>query len=1075
MRLRRLLSLLSLSLLAACSGAPSSGGPAGDLPPRDAEGFALQAADSSFACGGHADFSYAASDSADGVVLDVSATAATGLRAAYFELYYDPAQFTPVAAAPTGLLSGSMAPELAGPAAAPEGLLALAVLDRPGVVHYGEVLAHWDQRSGFSGSGVVARLHFARRAFSGGRTVSTPPLAFASQAPLVYDSGAGAYQWPYTSQGDCDQNGEVNISDLTPLGLHFGAAGPFAQDSALSLVDADGNGEINIADLTPIGANFGSAVEGYRLFISSSASDYPAAPDGPNGAGAAQVGEALFPAGSLQDYPEQRRYFSLVAAGPAAGELAWVRPAQGSALGIASSPVGPAAAANQAPLAAISGTSSGGAAPLGIDFTAAASTDPDGDPLTYRWDLDGDGVLETDTGASPLMGHSYFQGGVFNASVTVTDSSGLSDSAYMAVTITGGGPNVPPNITAVTCDPNPISSGGRGLVRVVFADPDVVGYSGSVVPDAGTIEFAPSPGLPLTLDYFFTAPVVAVDTAVNLACEVDDGQDSDTENLVVTVLAPQAGNSPPGVGGITIAPDPLPGGDTGNITLTASDIDGDPLSVTWVHNGSNGYITGSGLSVDYHSYTLAAIANVTVTAWIDDQHGHSVSQPLSFQVVPAANDPPTVSLGADFTSGARPLSVNFTATASDPDGDALTYSWDFDDNGSEDLNSGGVNTANNIYDLGGSYTARVTVDDGHANSATDSISVSVTPSWSATTIDATVNSGLRSSLVDRAGVPGVAYYFFDGIAAFQTQYLEGADPFGSSWAGGVIAPGGGDGMAAVYSAGVLGMGVYDTGGGTPCTFNRYAGPGSVLTANLSLLSGEGLHMSGADINGQPALAWCYMLDANTYELHYARATDAASDIWNPAQSADAATNFKLGFHNSLALISGRPAIAYSDNTSKSVLFVRASDAAGSGWGGFVVVASPPGAEDYSGECALVDAGGQPGVFFLDAASGQIWYKRALDADGANWAGAPQSMQTGCNGELDATLVGGLPALAYVESGTGWLRYQRLSNLDGTAVEALENVDTSTGCSAPSLREVGGYPAVSFYDSTNLGVKYGVKY
>ncbi|MCH7472750.1 hypothetical protein IIA79_07360, partial [bacterium] len=103
---------------------------------------------------------------------------------------------------------------------------------------------------------------------------ATPPASEASRAALLFDS-VNELSWRYASQGDYDQNGEVNISDLTPLGASFGAVGPFGMDSALSLVDGDANDEINIADVTPIGINFGVVTSGYNVYASSDVGDYP--------------------------------------------------------------------------------------------------------------------------------------------------------------------------------------------------------------------------------------------------------------------------------------------------------------------------------------------------------------------------------------------------------------------------------------------------------------------------------------------------------------------------------------------------------------------------------------------------------------------------------------------------------------------------------------------------------------------------------------------------------------------------------------------------------------------------------
>lgn len=76
--------------------------------------------------------------------------------------------------------------------------------------------------------------------------------------------------------------------------------------------------------------------------------------------------------------------------------------------------------------------------------------------------------------------------------------------------------------------------------------------------------------------------------------------------------------------------------------------------------------------------------------------------------VGGANGEPTAVASADPTSGLTPLAVQFTGSAStDPDGDALSYSWDFGD--------GGASTQadpSHTYTVGGTYDAVLTVDDG---------------------------------------------------------------------------------------------------------------------------------------------------------------------------------------------------------------------------------------------------------------------------------------------------------------------------------------------------------------------------
>ena len=83
------------------------------------------------------------------------------------------------------------------------------------------------------------------------------------------------------------------------------------------------------------------------------------------------------------------------------------------------------------------------------------------------------------------------------------------------------------------------------------------------------------------------------------------------------------------------------------------------------------------------------------------------------------NQPPTVTLTATPIVGETPLEVAFTATASDPDNDPLTYRWVFGDG-----TTGGNNaTINHLYTGAGIYTATVSVSD---TVATVSVPVAIT-------------------------------------------------------------------------------------------------------------------------------------------------------------------------------------------------------------------------------------------------------------------------------------------------------------------------------------------------------------
>ena len=100
--------------------------------------------------------------------------------------------------------------------------------------------------------------------------------------------------------------------------------------------------------------------------------------------------------------------------------------------------------ANQPPTAVATATPTSGAAPLTVSFNGSASSDPDGDALTYAWDLDGDGAFDDSTAAQPT--YTYTADGRYTASLTVTDTRGASGTA--TVTITVG--NTPPTATIIS-------------------------------------------------------------------------------------------------------------------------------------------------------------------------------------------------------------------------------------------------------------------------------------------------------------------------------------------------------------------------------------------------------------------------------------------------------------------------------------------------------------------------------------------------------------------------------------------------------------------------------------------------
>ncbi len=119
--------------------------------------------------------------------------------------------------------------------------------------------------------------------------------------------------------------------------------------------------------------------------------------------------------------------------------------------------------ADRSPIATATATPSSGTSPLTVQFSSVGSGDPEGGPVTYRWEF-GDGG--TSTVANPT--HTYSARGQFNAKLTVTDSGGKSGVAN--VIVTSG--NTAPTVNLSIPDGGMFDWGSTVPYTVTVADPE---------------------------------------------------------------------------------------------------------------------------------------------------------------------------------------------------------------------------------------------------------------------------------------------------------------------------------------------------------------------------------------------------------------------------------------------------------------------------------------------------------------------------------------------------------------------------------------------------------------------------
>lgn len=88
-------------------------------------------------------------------------------------------------------------------------------------------------------------------------------------------------------------------------------------------------------------------------------------------------------------------------------------------------------ATNSPPTASFTAIPQTGPVPLLVSFNAAASSDPDGDPLIYAWDF-GDG---TPPGSGAAVNHTYQDRGLYTATLTVSDGRGGTATASKSILV----------------------------------------------------------------------------------------------------------------------------------------------------------------------------------------------------------------------------------------------------------------------------------------------------------------------------------------------------------------------------------------------------------------------------------------------------------------------------------------------------------------------------------------------------------------------------------------------------------------------------------------------------------------
>jgi PKD repeat protein len=390
----------------------------------------------------------------------------------------------------------------------------------------------------------------------------------------------------------------------------------------------------------------------------------------------------------------------------------------------------------------------------------ANDTDADGDTLTVT------GTTVPANGSvviNPDKTVTYTPNTDFNGSdaFTYTVSDGNGGTATATVNVTINAVNDAPTAKAVS-NAATLPLGGTFLLdgtgsSDVDGDP-IVSYAWSVFSaPAGSTAAIVGAG---TATPSFTPDKIG-DYLIVLV--VSDGTLVSAADTLALTAAP---NLPP-VASLVASPvtglKPLPV----NFNATASsDPEGGPLTFEWVF-GDGATATGP---IVNHTYANAGTYTAELT--VTDNLGNTDMASATITVT-APNLPPTVLPTATPSTGAPPLNVQFTAGATDPEGQPLSYSWTFGDGGTSTL----ADPAH-TYTAAGTYTTTVTVSDGVNPPVSASLTISVGSALTINITQAKFDFGKKDE--HKGKITFVADFTFAGLPAagdLITASIDGEEIF----------------------------------------------------------------------------------------------------------------------------------------------------------------------------------------------------------------------------------------------------------------------------------------------------------
>jgi hypothetical protein len=222
--------------------------------------------------------------------------------------------------------------------------------------------------------------------------------------------------------------------------------------------------------------------------------------------------------------------------------------------------------------------------------------------------------------------------------------------------------------------------------------------------------------------------------------------------VILTMILAGGCNKPPTITSLTPSATEVTLGGSCTVSCVASD-DNEDNVLTYAWSATGGSISGTGDTITWTAPTTEG--SYTVTATVSDGE-EAASESCNIQVV---NIPPVItSLTPDATDVAPEASCTITCTASDEDGDTLTYTWSATDG---TITGTGNSVSWEAPAAEGTYTISVEVSDG---AATTSGSCAITVEMKFGSIDVQSNPAGAAVYLNGVDTGNITPYVITNLA-----------------------------------------------------------------------------------------------------------------------------------------------------------------------------------------------------------------------------------------------------------------------------------------------------------------------